>query len=160
MLAKTLWNIHTKKDTLWVKWVNEFFLRGCPIWDWTPARDSPPIFKNLVRIRDELIDKAGTTNAALTTLAEWCKNGVLTVRKVYEWLRPRVSPRPCFRSIWHSFIVWLATLGRLPTKDRLGLLVSEQSCVFCGDQQENHDHLFFQCRVYIGIAWKKHGRSA
>lgn len=44
LLVKTLWNIHTKKDTLWVKWVNEFFLRGRPIWDWIPSRDAPTFF--------------------------------------------------------------------------------------------------------------------
>lgn len=38
LLEKTLWNIHTKQDTLWVKWVNEFFLRDCPIWEWVPKK--------------------------------------------------------------------------------------------------------------------------
>lgn len=71
LLAKTLWNIHTKKDTLWVKWVNEFFLRGCPIWVWVPKKDSPHIFKNLVRIRDEMIQKVGTAKVASSLLEAW-----------------------------------------------------------------------------------------
>lgn len=45
LLAQNLWNIHLKKDTLWVKWVNEFFLRGCPIWDWVPNQDAPRFLK-------------------------------------------------------------------------------------------------------------------
>ncbi|KAL0288305.1 UNVERIFIED_CONTAM: hypothetical protein Sangu_2664900 [Sesamum angustifolium] len=28
LLARVLWNIHCKADTLWVKWVNEVYLRG------------------------------------------------------------------------------------------------------------------------------------
>lgn len=44
LLVKILWNIHMKKDTLWVKWVNEYFLRDTSIWDWMPKVDSPPIF--------------------------------------------------------------------------------------------------------------------
>lgn len=68
------------------------------------------------------------------------------------WLRG--TPQPCCRSIWHtacapkySFIVWLATLGRLSTKDRLGLGEGEQTCNICGAAIETNDHLFFQCRV-------------
>lgn len=36
-----------------------------------PKKDSPPIFKNLIRIRDELIEKSGTAPAALALLTEW-----------------------------------------------------------------------------------------
>lgn len=50
LLAKTLWNIHLKKDTLWIKWVNELFLHGNSIWEWVPKADSPPIFKNLAEL--------------------------------------------------------------------------------------------------------------
>lgn len=85
--------------------------------------------------------------------------GVLNVGKVYDWLRPRATRRPCFRSIWHtlcapkhSFIVWLATLGRLPTKDRLRFVETEQRCVLCSDELENHDPLFSQCQV-VRVVW-------
>lgn len=69
-LVKTLWNIHHKKDTLWVKWVNEFFLRGCS-WEWVPKKDSASIFKNLVRIRDEMVLKKGTVQATVSLLETW-----------------------------------------------------------------------------------------
>lgn len=129
LLAKTLWNIHSKKDTLWVRWVNEFFLRGSSIWVWVPKKDSPPIFKNLIRIRDEMIQKAGSVQTASNLLESWSGTKGIQVRRIYEWLRPREPPRPCFRSIWqpictprHSFMVWLATLGRLPT--RIGCILA------------------------------------
>lgn len=74
-MAKTLWNILIKKDTLWVKWVNEFFLRGCPIWDWMPKRDSPPVFKNLVRLHDEMVKKVGSKQGVLAVLEPWRRDG-------------------------------------------------------------------------------------
>lgn len=154
LLAKTLWNIHSKKDTLWVRWVNEFFLRGSSIWVWVPKKDSPPIFKNLVRIRDEMIQKAGSVQTASNLLESWSGTKGLQVRLIYEWLRPREPPRPCFRSIWqpictprHSFMVWLAMLGRLPTKDRLHLGDIDLMCVLCRASNETHGHLFFKCMV-------------
>ncbi|KAK4422080.1 hypothetical protein Salat_2159000 [Sesamum alatum] len=33
LLARVLWNIHRKAETLWVKWVNEVYLRGASVWD-------------------------------------------------------------------------------------------------------------------------------
>ncbi|KAL0431821.1 UNVERIFIED_CONTAM: hypothetical protein Sradi_0808100 [Sesamum radiatum] len=31
LLARVLWNIHRKTDMLWVKWVNEVYLRGASV---------------------------------------------------------------------------------------------------------------------------------
>lgn len=154
LLAKTLWNIHLKKDMLWVKWVNEFFLRGCSIWEWVPKSDSPPIFKNLIRIRDEMVLKEGTVHATILQLEKWNQPRGLHVSSVYEWLRPRAPSRPCFRTIWHSlcepkhsFMVWLVALERLQTKDRLKIGDGELACVLCHGENESHSHLFFQCTV-------------
>lgn len=84
LLAKTLWNIHVRKDTLWVKWVNEFFLRGGSIWEWMPKPDTPPIFKNMVRIRDEMVANAGSIHEAQLRLEAWCNHKGLQVRFIYE----------------------------------------------------------------------------
>lgn len=32
ILAKKLWNIHKTKDNLWIKWINQVFLRGRSIY--------------------------------------------------------------------------------------------------------------------------------
>lgn len=79
LLAKTLWNIHMKKDPLWVKWANELFLRGISVWVWQPKTDSPQIFKNLVRIREEMILKAGSIHGAIQILEPWSVLGNLQV---------------------------------------------------------------------------------
>ncbi|KAL0315518.1 UNVERIFIED_CONTAM: hypothetical protein Sradi_5430000 [Sesamum radiatum] len=42
LLARVLWNIHCKADTLWAKWVNEVYLRGASLWDWQPKKDDTP----------------------------------------------------------------------------------------------------------------------
>lgn len=116
------------------------------------------LFKNLIRIKNEMIVKAGSAQAAITRLEPWSGLKGLHVKSVYEWLRPRATPRPCFRSIWHSihtpkhsFMVWLATLERLPTKDRMNLSDGDLMCVLCQAASETHAHLFFDCAVGRGI---------
>lgn len=88
-----------KKDTLWVKWVNEFFVRGGPIWKWSPPRDATTIFKSLACVRDEMITKKGSATAAIVVLEPWVQGYVLSVSRVYEWLSDHGAPRPSFCSI-------------------------------------------------------------
>ena len=69
------------------------------------------------------------------------------------------SPRPqvdWHKLVWYpqnipraSFILWLAIRKRLGTQDRLPN-ISNPSCLLCGTQMDNHDHLFFACP----ISWK------
>ncbi|WMV46880.1 hypothetical protein MTR67_040265 [Solanum verrucosum] len=58
----------------------------------------------------------------------------------------------------HRFILWLAEMGRLLTKDRLhkmGLDKGNQTCVLCNrDMAENAEHLFSQC-VCIMEVWNE-----
>ena len=41
----------------------------------------------------------------------------------------------------YNFILWLAVLGRLRTKDRLHFLQSDLTCVFCQDEEETQSPL-------------------
>ena len=55
----------------------------------------------------------------------------------------------------HSFILWLASLHRLHTMDRLqrhGVIASPE-CVLCGSAAETHDHLFFDCS-FSSTVWR------
>ena len=45
----------------------------------------------------------------------------------------------------HCFVLWLAVLGKLKTKDRLPFIPPDTSCVLCNQDQESHGHLFFKC---------------
>lgn len=47
----------------------------------------------------------------------------------------------------HSFIGWLAMHKRLQTRDRMLAMniITDDTCLLCGDRQEDHGHLFFGC---------------
>lgn len=47
-----------------------------------------------------------------------------------------------------AFLLWLATKGRLMTLDRLNKWTTgyvDGVCSLCGDEEESHKNLFFQC---------------
>ncbi|KAK6139395.1 hypothetical protein DH2020_026865 [Rehmannia glutinosa] len=49
LLAKILWNIHSKADSLWVRWVHSFYLKNQSIWDWDPKNLTLVLSKEFVR---------------------------------------------------------------------------------------------------------------
>lgn len=44
LLAKVFWSIHSKSDSLWIRWIHAKYLRGEDVWEIIPnMRDSPLI---------------------------------------------------------------------------------------------------------------------
>jgi hypothetical protein len=54
----------------------------------------------------------------------------------------------------HKFILWLAVLGKLKTKDRLHYISPDTQCYFCRQEEETHGHLFFAC-AWTSTLWGK-----
>jgi hypothetical protein len=71
LLSKLLWNIQSKKDTLWVKCVNIMYRRGKDIWETSKRKVDSPLWKWLLDIRDRLIDLEGSPDLARARLASW-----------------------------------------------------------------------------------------
>jgi hypothetical protein len=93
-------------------------------------------------------------------------NGVFTIKSAWEFLRERQPVNNMHHLLWftghiprHSFILWLASLGRLRTMDRLHGVVTTTTCILCGLHTETHDHLFFECS-YTSLVWTSICRRA
>ncbi|GJZ39915.1 RNA-directed DNA polymerase, eukaryota, reverse transcriptase zinc-binding domain protein [Tanacetum coccineum] len=56
LLAKHVWNIAIKKDSLWVKWAHSVKLREKSIWDVKVNNEGSWGWKNLLEIRDQIKD--------------------------------------------------------------------------------------------------------
>ncbi|KAL2235300.1 UNVERIFIED_CONTAM: hypothetical protein Sindi_1262200 [Sesamum indicum] len=142
LLARILWNIHRKVDTLWVQWVNGVYLRGASTWDWQPKKGDSPLLKRLADIR----------NTAIEQMAGWATTKGLQTSKAYEYFRLKLPRQPWKAYIWkafippkYSFIMWLGLLNRLATRDRLEFLHEEDLCSLCINTKESAKHLFFEC---------------
>ncbi|KAK6132726.1 hypothetical protein DH2020_033531 [Rehmannia glutinosa] len=169
LLAKTLWNIHAKKDTLWHKWIQHVYLRNRPLRDWNVQRDDSPLLKNLHRIKEKMLQHFGSWDRVASQLNSWRDRHKIKGRnQTYEFFRPAGTKIPWHNVVWaagitpkHAFSLWLAARSRLQTKDRVRHREIEDSCSFCATQQETALHLFFSCpfsatvwaeiRAWIGI---------
>ncbi|KAL2248485.1 UNVERIFIED_CONTAM: hypothetical protein Sindi_2700800 [Sesamum indicum] len=125
LLARVLWNIHRKADTLWVQWVNGVYLRGASIWDWQPKKGDSPLLQRLAEIRNRVVTDFGSPEAAIEQLTRWSTPRV-----------PKLARQPWKAAIWKAFI-----LPKLATMDRLGFL-QEEDCAHCASIPRNRPGTF------------------
>ncbi|KAK6143840.1 hypothetical protein DH2020_024188 [Rehmannia glutinosa] len=161
LLAKTLWNIHARKDSLWYRWIHHYYLHNRPFRDWTVARSDSNLIKNIYSIRTQILHKyGGNWQKTEQQLINWHNNHqVKGPKNVYNFFRDAGTKKPWAGIVWasgitpkHSFTLWLAAHKRIQTKDRLGHLELEDgTCNFCAAQPETAAHLFFNCPFSAAI---------
>lgn len=152
-IVKLLWNIQSKAEKLWVKWVNIYYLKDTDVMEWQPNTTTSWLLESIVNCRNEV--------RHLSYWQEVMQRGKYKTVKMYDNLRgdrenmtlrhilTRNLARP--RAI---FITWLTLVGRLNTKDKLMKIgiETDNACVFC-ETQESLEHLFFECNG-TGTVWK------
>ena len=132
------------RDSLWIRWVHHRYFkerRNRPAIDpltWEEHSRDSALIKGIIRAKDHIVrmDRGGLTVAQL--LESWCVGGKFSVATSYEATRLRRPEVTWSREVWpthgtpkHSFILWMATLQRLPTYDRLHFLDVDPRCRFC-----------------------------
>ncbi|XP_057460090.1 uncharacterized protein LOC130750511 [Actinidia eriantha] len=154
LLSKNLWNIHAKKDTLWVRWIHQNYLQNSYIWDYIGSKQDSKLIKHLLVIRDMMLSKEGSVHIAINRMELWARDGKFSTKAAYEYFRPRkinlIWPKLVWKSCIipkHSFILWLGLKGRLLTRDKMQGIIEDQNCPLCNAADESIDHLFFQCNV-------------
>jgi hypothetical protein len=159
-LAKHIWNIHLKADTIWIQWVHHYYIYSLSFWDTDAHPSSSPLWKSIINFRDKLVEMGGGQSHVLSLMENWSSSTGPFTAKAYEFLRLRSNPVHWRKVVWeswsmprYSLIIWLTVLGRLRTKDRLHFLQTDLTCVFCQVDNESHSHLFFSCH-WISLLWQ------
>ncbi|XP_074278607.1 uncharacterized protein LOC141602200 [Silene latifolia] len=148
-VGKLVWWIVAKKDILWIKWIDKIYLKGRDWANYQPSLNSSWAWRQVCSVNDKLM--GGYVDG------KWLgKNGNYTIVAGYEWLRQVPWPKVNWYTIvWnkintpkHCFTAWLIQHGRLLTLDRLCKMgvTNQKVCFLCGEQNEDHDHLFKYCR--------------
>ncbi|XP_073298551.1 uncharacterized protein [Primulina huaijiensis] len=156
LIAKTLWKIHLRKDNLWIKWVNHFYSSFGDIWKWRWHKDDSPLIKQILSIRDVLIQRMGSVEDATGILHSWFHDRK-GLNRAYIWFANSVGRWPwkpllnCpFILPKHKVTLWLMAHSKLLTRDRLPF-ATDKSCVLCNSDLESINHLFFESSFSAAI---------
>ncbi|XP_060973953.1 uncharacterized protein LOC133039141 [Cannabis sativa] len=144
-MGKYVWAIATKKDNLFVKWINEVYLMGKNWWEYPPPTDCSWYWKRIVAVKNTLTTKIDQQTFA--ALRYDIKTGIdLLFNKPVDvnwskivWNRQTIPK--------HRVILWLIMLQKLRTKEQIQKFnpLVDETCLLCSNGSETLEHLFFTC---------------
>ncbi|XP_074313969.1 uncharacterized protein LOC141649172 [Silene latifolia] len=146
-IGKYVWWIEAKADHLWVRWVHAIYLKHQNWHNYNPSPSSSWAWRKICWVKEIL--------KQFLFEASWKATGQQYTSKIgYRWLdeegmkvvwHPWMSNRMLQPK--HTFFIWLVAQNRLLTQDRLLKMhiIQANCCFLCGSEEENIDHLFFNC---------------
>ena len=123
--------------------IHHVYLRNENFWDHKAPLNNTWQWRKIMEIKEEVKSSIKDQIPASYSIAKGYK----------LFLGQQQKQRWCTQvwSKWnipkHSFILWMAWLNRLATRNRIKRFkdIADDKCVFCSDQQEDTEHLFFTC---------------
>lgn len=151
LLCKLLWNIHIKKDSLWIKWVNHYYTND--IWNYTHRKDDSALMKLLINIKNQMCSNGDTVTDITNGLQHWFTQSTSASDHAYRWFLHNQANWPWKPIIFkpgifpkHRITFWMFAHKKLLTKHRQ-VYISDKQCMLCGDHAEDFDHLLFKCKI-------------
>ncbi|XP_074300010.1 uncharacterized protein LOC141631207 [Silene latifolia] len=146
-IGKLVWWIYYSPNRLWVKWVNQIYLKGADWQEYQPSGNMSWGWKSICRVKDRLA--SGYQNG------QWLiDNKGYTMCSGYELVRHSFQSVQWHQYVWngwclprHQFIGWLIAREDLQLKVKLFALgiAAHEDCLLCGSAPETHVHLFQEC---------------
>ncbi|KAM6563917.1 hypothetical protein CsatB_023915 [Cannabis sativa] len=166
-LGRYVWDIASKKDCLFVRWIHSVYLKDQQWWEYDAPNDCSWYWKKVVGVKNRLKEKIG---AASFLMQQY------TIQGGYKLLFNNNDKVTWHRDVWdrlsipkHKFIFWLVMWGRLNTKERIAKydIHIDETCLFCGKEKESISHLFFACdysrkclqQLKAWLSWRTHADS-
>ncbi|XP_074305809.1 uncharacterized protein LOC141641031 [Silene latifolia] len=134
--------IYSKADRLWIKWIDNVYLKGANWNEYTPANDSTWTWKTICKVKEKI--KNGFIDNC------WAPH-----KKGYDWLMGTYPTQNWTKIVWnewnvpkHSFNSWLIMQEGLNTKAKLFAygICQDDMCILCAEQSETIEHLFTECK--------------
>ncbi|GAB2302979.1 hypothetical protein Dimus_038044 [Dionaea muscipula] len=159
LLFSNIWNIYMDKQSLWIKWIHQYYLRGNSIWTWQPGKEASTFMKHMTRTRDIIMLNMQSLDQLQTYINRPREKQQSITSIFYDIIRIKRSPKFWSKIIWHrhiepklSFVLWMAILNRLRTRCNIRGGIPDTTCPLCHLCIENAPHLFFLC-CFTGPIW-------
>lgn len=143
LILRHVWDVATKEDSPWVKWIHGIYLKRSSFWSVEPKNSQSWCFRRLLKLRVLAVRSmeafSGTSFSFRTCYAVLVNHHESVWWSKILWTR-LTSPK-------HSFIAWLSCMGRLATRSNVikwcpGV---DTACSLCRQYMETTPHLFFEC---------------
>ncbi|XP_074305789.1 uncharacterized protein LOC141641010 [Silene latifolia] len=151
IVAKLVDWIYGKADRLWIRWINQIYLKNGDWHSYKPPADAAWAWKDICKVK-ELMKTAYIHS-------QWTPDSTgYTVRHGYEWLRHTQPKKDWYNVVWnkwnvpkHAIITWLYMNKGLNVRDKLHKIgyCQEKACCICKDADETEEHLFFSWRMGV-----------
>ncbi|XP_074265589.1 uncharacterized protein LOC141588030 [Silene latifolia] len=147
MIGRLVDWVAEKRDSIWVHWVHNNYLKGREWMEYSPTMNSSWIWRRICKVKEEM--------AAGYTDGKWeIQQDGYTSAGCYNWFKGNWPCVTWYKVIWngwaipkHQFLGWLIAHEALNTVARLksfGMDI-EDKCYLCGVDEESAGHLFFEC---------------
>ncbi|XP_019238100.1 PREDICTED: uncharacterized protein LOC109218205 [Nicotiana attenuata] len=147
-ILKMQWDLATKADRLWFKWVHMYYIKGHPLANINVPKQASWMVQKIMTVAGPKPQLQGDKSKC-SVIKQLYLQQLGSLAKV-EWkatmfknlARPKVM-----------FAMWLIIQERMMTIDRLikRNINVDPICIFCGIHPETHAHLFCECTVTTGL---------
>ncbi|XP_074292168.1 uncharacterized protein LOC141619030 [Silene latifolia] len=147
VVAKLVDWIYSKADRLWIRWINQIYIKQSEWHSYSPPADAAWTWKSICKIK-KLMKSAYTDGHWQPDVKGY------TVRNGYNWLRVHQNKPWWYDTIWsnwnvpkHSFISWITMHNGMNTREKLHRFgcCSTDTCCICENAKETISHLLFEC---------------
>ncbi|XP_074277504.1 uncharacterized protein LOC141601121 [Silene latifolia] len=141
-VAKLVNWIYGKADRLWIRWVNQIYIKNRVWHTYYPPNDVSWAWKCICRVK-EIMKPAYIDD-------QWSEDPKgYSIRSGYEWLRPKQALQSWKNFVWnkwnypkHAMISWITMNNGLKVKYKL---YQFGCCLIIDVAVETQSHLFFEC---------------
>ncbi|CAK8535614.1 unnamed protein product [Lathyrus sativus] len=140
-----VWNIWSKKDILWIKWLHTYYMKQADVKDFKPSHNFSWIIKAIFKNKDMMTNSEACQKFQTDGR---CKTSIM-----YSYSR-RDKPKVDLRVMFYGniarpraiFIHWMTCQNRPMTKGKVIKygISTDGLCTFCNMLESCH-HLFFEC---------------
>lgn len=166
LMCKWMYKLITRKG-IWATWATNRYVNQSSFWLVSAKQTDSCAWKNLLSVRDQLVNRVGSPLNAFNMLKTWIHNDQFSSLRAYNFWRSKGEIKHWHKVIWdsaiipkHAVISNLAVQNALPTLDNFIKrgFHGPNFYQLCGKDEETSAHLFFNCsfskEVLYGVkAW-------